>query len=62
METQEVIVTDIKMSFVSMVVFMVKWVIAAIPALIILGFIGGLLMAIFGGMFGMFGGMSGNTV
>ena len=32
----EVVVTDIKMSFGSMVVFMVKWVIASIPAVIIL--------------------------
>ena len=47
---QKVIVTDIKMPFWSMVFFMVKWVIASIPALIILfilltfliGFIGGL--------------------
>lgn len=47
---QKVIVTDIKMPFLSMVIFMVKWVIASIPAFIILtilatiffGFIGGL--------------------
>ena len=39
-DRQEVIVTDIRMSFWSMVVFMVKWAIAAIPAFIILGFIG----------------------
>ena len=32
----EVVVTDIKMSFSSMVVFMVKWAIATIPAIIIL--------------------------
>ena len=32
-----VVITDIKMSFLSMVVFMVKWVIAAISAIIIMG-------------------------
>ena len=38
MSTQgtEVIVTDVKMRFRSMVVFMVKWAIASIPAVIIL--------------------------
>ena len=34
--SNEVVVTDIKMSFGSMVVFMVKWVLASIPAFIIL--------------------------
>jgi hypothetical protein len=38
-EEKHVIVTDIRMSFFSMVVFMVKWVIASIPALFILGFL-----------------------
>ena len=37
-----VVVTDIRMPFWSMVRFMVKWAIAAIPALIILGVIGAL--------------------
>lgn len=32
----EVVVTDIRMPFLSMVVFMVKWAIASIPAFIIL--------------------------
>jgi len=36
----EVVVVDIKMPFLSMVEFMVKWVIACIPALFILIFIG----------------------
>ena len=48
----EVVVTDIKMSFSSMVVFMVKWAVATIPAIIILTAVGsitlGLLKAIFG--------------
>ncbi len=33
---QEVTVTDINMPFWSMVVFMVKWAVAAIPAMLIL--------------------------
>ena len=38
-EPTYVIVTDIKMNFISMVEFMVKWVLASIPALIILAMI-----------------------
>lgn len=36
MDKQEVVVVDIKIPFWSMVMLMVKWVIAAIPAFIIL--------------------------
>lgn len=42
MESQDnrpVVVVDIKMRFWSMVFFMVKWVIASVPALIILALI-----------------------
>ena len=53
-ELKNVVVTDIKMPFGSMVVFMVKWAVATIPAIIILTVIGsitfGILSAIFGGM------------
>lgn len=35
-EPINVIVTDVKMPFVSMIVFMIKWAIAAIPAMLIL--------------------------
>ncbi len=35
-DEQRVIVTDVRMPFLSMIVFMVKWAIAAIPAVIIL--------------------------
>ena len=46
-EQQEVVVVDVSVPFGSMVVFMVKWAIASIPAfliLIVLGFlVGGLL-------------------
>ena len=44
----EVVITDIKMQFSSMVVFMVKWVIASIPAMIILFLVGFLVMGVFG--------------
>ena len=36
METNEIIITDVKMPFLSMVFFMIKWGIATIPALLIL--------------------------
>lgn len=41
--TQRVTVTDIDMPFRSMVNFMVKWVLAAIPALLILAVLGAVL-------------------
>ena len=52
---QSVVVTDIHMPFCSMVVFMVKWAIAAIPAFIILtvigvvtwGMLSGLILSLF---------------
>jgi len=46
----DVTIVDVKMPFMSMVIFMVKWVIAAIPAFIILGVIFSIFAAIFGGM------------
>ena len=49
-ESNHVVVTDIHMSFGSMVIFMVKWVLASIPALIILAVIGALIGGIFGGL------------
>lgn len=55
--TNEVVVTDIQMSFISMVVFMVKWGIASIPAFIILFVIFTIVAAIFGGVIG---GLSGS--
>lgn len=48
-KTQNVVVTDIQMPFMSMVVFMVKWVIAAIPAMMILAMLGALFTCVFGG-------------
>lgn len=44
---QEVRVVDIKMPFRSMVVFMIKWALAAIPAFIILGLVYAVIMATF---------------
>jgi len=51
-----VIITDIRMPLWSMVVFMVKWAIAAIPALVILTGIWWITVALFGNM-GMMLGM-----
>jgi uncharacterized membrane protein YdjX (TVP38/TMEM64 family) len=49
---QTVRITDIRMPFGSMVVFMVKWAIASIPALIILTVLGALLWGILLGTVG----------
>ncbi len=46
---QEVIVTDIRIPFGSMVVLIIKWTLAAIPAMMILAFLGFLVSAIFMG-------------
>jgi hypothetical protein len=51
-QTSEVVVVDIKMPFWSMVVFMVKWSIAAIPAITILVVLVALIAGVLGGMFG----------
>ncbi len=50
-DRQEVIVRDIRMSFGSMVIFMVKWAIAAIPAVLILAGIAALLTFLFAQLF-----------
>lgn len=47
---QAVVVTDIRMPFFSMVIFMVKWAIAAIPALCVLIVFGILTWAMLGGL------------
>jgi len=47
----KVVVTDIQMSFLSMVIFMVKWAIAAIPVLLILAILGSIFSALLGGLF-----------
>jgi hypothetical protein len=47
--SKEVVVTEIRMPFWSMVWFMVKWVIASIPAFIILAIIFWLVVAVLAG-------------
>ena len=47
-QASPVVVTDIQMRFSSMVLFMVKWALASIPALIILFFLGVFLFSGFG--------------
>lgn len=54
-DKREVVVTDVKIPFWSMVVLMVKWAIAAIPALIILLVIAAVASAVLAAIFG--GGM-----
>ncbi|MBW2180927.1 MAG: hypothetical protein JRG81_11255 [Deltaproteobacteria bacterium] len=50
-DIKQVVITDIKMPFTSMVTFMVKWVIASIPALIILSVIFAVGSMMFAGLF-----------
>ena len=50
----EVVVTNVKMPFWSMVTFMIKWSFAAIPAAIILAVIWAIAMGVLGGIFGAF--------
>ena len=52
---QRVVVTDIRMSLWSMVVFMVKWAVAAIPAFIIFAVLWGVVVWLVGGMGTMMG-------
>jgi hypothetical protein len=48
----EVTVVDIKMPFLSMVIFMVKAAVAAIPAVIILSFVASVVMTLLAGFLG----------
>ena len=50
--TNTIVVTDIKIPFWSLVVLMVKWALAAIPAVIIMIAIGTVISALLGVMFG----------
>jgi hypothetical protein len=54
-EAQKVIVVDLQIPFMSIVVLMVKWALASLPALIILGVIVSLTMGMMSGF--MFPGM-----
>lgn len=49
-DVQTVVITDIHMPFGSMVAFMVKWVIASIPAFIIMSIIFSAIVMVMGGM------------
>jgi hypothetical protein len=51
-----VIVSDVKMPFLSMVIFMVKWAIASVPALMILIIMGTAVFQILMYLLGMLGG------
>lgn len=56
MENQrEVVVVDIKMPFWSMVMFMVKWAVASVPALVVLAILLSFAMALMTGLFGGLG-------
>jgi hypothetical protein len=50
----EVVVTDVQMPFMSMVLFMVKWSLASIPAFLILFALGAILLVLFASVFGGF--------
>lgn len=50
-DTTQVTIVDVKMPFLSMVVFMVKAAIAFIPAFIILSIIGALTVTLLGHLF-----------
>ena len=52
-ENNRIVVVDVKMPFMSMVVFMVKWSIASIPAFLILLFLAAVILAMFGGVAGL---------
>lgn len=51
-DSGKVIVTDIKIPFRSMVVLMVKWAVATIPALIILILIGSITFGVINALMG----------
>ena len=49
-ETRDVVVTDVRIPFFSLMVLTIKWVLASIPALIILWFLGMAGMMVFWGL------------
>jgi hypothetical protein len=51
-QVQEIVVTDVRIPFVSMVVLLVKWALAAIPAIIVLISISVAISMVFGALFG----------
>jgi hypothetical protein len=59
---EEVIVKDIRMSFISMVIFMVKWVVASIPAFMILVGLAAAASVLLSGLLqGLLGGLTGGV-
>ena len=50
-ERREVVVVDVKIPFVSMVILLVKWAIAALPAMIILITLATAASMVLGGLF-----------
>ncbi|NMW19958.1 MAG: hypothetical protein HKK66_13305 [Chlorobiaceae bacterium] len=58
-DEQKVVVTDIRMPFWSMVIFMVKWVFASIPALVIFSMLISLIVAVITTLFGAMWGFHG---
>ena len=58
-DRNEVVVTDIRIPFFSLMVLTIKWVLASIPAFIILWFISMVAMLLFWGLVGSLDGMGG---
>ena len=58
-DAEKVVVTDIRMPIWSMVTFMVKWVFASIPALIIFSMLISIIVAIITTLFGAMWGFHG---
>ncbi len=58
-DRNEVVVTDIRIPFLSLMVLTIKWVLASIPAFIILWFISMVAMMLFWGLIGSLDGMGG---
>ncbi len=55
--SEEVVVTDVRIPFGSMVVLILKWTLASIPAMIVMVILGMVAAGIFAGVFGaMFSG------
>jgi len=50
-EQREVVVVDVKIPFLSMVILLVKWAIAAIPAMLVLLALGAIVSMVLGGVF-----------
>jgi hypothetical protein len=58
-DRNHVVVTDIRIPFFSLMVLTIKWVLASIPAFIILWFITMVAMMLFWGLIGSLDGMGG---